>query len=217
MSSVSLKKAYEKRSLRRQPTPLSAAYGPVSMQYKRANLTMQRLIAGCKRQEEASQLALYRHFYSYGLSICLRYAKDREAALEVLNDGFLKLFQKIDRYDEAQEFKPWLRRILINASIDHYRKYEKKRLPQEDTIKEVEVNNEALDRLDYKDVLRIMQQLPAAYRQAFNLYVIEGYTHPEIAKLLGITVGTSKSNLAKARKKMQRYIAKEWDIPPNRK
>jgi DNA-directed RNA polymerase specialized sigma24 family protein len=86
------------------------------------------LIAGCRRREEASQLALYRHFYSYGMGICLRYARNRESAMEMLNDGFLKVFQKIEQYDSAMAFKPWLRKVLVHAAIDHYRKYEKERL-----------------------------------------------------------------------------------------
>lgn len=84
-----------------------------------------RLVAGCLRREETSQMELYRLYYSYGLGICRRYAKSEQTAKEMLNDAFLKVFTKIDQYDTQQPLKPWLRRILINAAIDHHRKYER--------------------------------------------------------------------------------------------
>ena len=140
------------------------------------NKRVAKLIAGCQRSQEASQLALYRHFYSYGMSICLRYARKPEVAVEMLNDGFLKVFLKIHQYNADYPFKPWLRKILIHAAIDYYRKYEQ--TEQE----EREINNyqhttynEALDQLEYHDLLKLMQGLPAAYRMVFNLYVVGGW------------------------------------------
>ncbi len=173
-----------------------------------------QLIAGCKKMKQSSQMELYHLFYSYGMGVCLRYARNRESAMEMLNDGFLKVFLKIDQYNSEFAFKPWLRRILINAAIDHYRKYEEKKV---DTFssEEVEGNpsyNIALDHLEFDDLLQFMQKLPAAYQMVFNLYVVEGLTHAEIAAQLGTSVGTSKSNLSKARQKIKEMLKDAHDI-----
>lgn len=171
------------------------------------------LIDGCLRMQEASQIALYRRFYSYGMSICLRYANNRESALEMLNDGFLKVFQKIEQYDRNQPFKPWLRRILINASIDHYRKYQQEQTNNYSFYDETSSTyNEALSRLEYDDLLKVLHHLPSAYRMAFNLYVVEEMSHAEIAAQLKISVGTSKSNLSKARQKIKELLKSSHDI-----
>jgi RNA polymerase sigma-70 factor (ECF subfamily) len=144
----------------------------------------------------------------------MRYCSSREAAVEVLNDGFLKVFQRIDQYDSNQAFKPWLRRVLINSAIDHHRKYEIKYIVANEDMNFVESStyNEALDRLEHKDLLRLVQELSPAYRVVFNLYVIEGMAHKEIARQLGISIGTSKSNLAKARHKIKALIKDWWGL-----
>ena len=176
------------------------------------------LVDGCRRKHEASQLGLYRHYYSYGMSICLRYSRKREAALEMLNDGFLKVFLKIDQYDDKYPFKPWLRKILVNASIDYYRKYDQNvSETQEIAYAHPTTYNEALDQLEFNDLLKLMQSLPNGYRMVFNLYVVEGLQHAEIAKQLGISIGTSKSNLAKARQKLKHLISELWDLQINSK
>lgn len=166
------------------------------------------VIEGCRKGEERSQMELYRQYYSYGMGICLRYARKRELAVEMLNDGFLKVFTKIKQYDPEQAFRPWLRKILVNAAIDHYRKYHR---DQDDELQTVRPSgtsyNEALDNLAFEDLLEIMQALPPGYRMVFNLYVVEGLTHPEIAKRLKISVGTSKSNLSKARLKIKELLS----------
>ncbi len=174
---------------------------------------LQKMIAGCRKGKETSQMALYGHFYGYGMSICLRYARSRESALEMLNDGFLKVFLKIDQYDSEMSFKPWLRRVLVNAAIDHYRKYElvereETWLPEQHPA----TYNEALDQLEFEDMLTIIHQLPAGYRVVFNLYVIEGLSHAEIAEKLGINIGTSKSNLSKARKKIKELLSHSFGV-----
>lgn len=164
-------------------------------------------IDGCRRMDESSQLELYRHFYSYGMGIGLRYTRSRESAMEMVNDGFFKVFTKIDQYKSDAPFLPWLRKIMIHAAIDHYRKYQKDR--PEEIWGEPEGNpsyNEALDQLEFEDLLTFMQQLPAAYRMVFNLFVVEGLSHAEIAAQLGISVGASKSNLSKARRKIRQMM-----------
>lgn len=171
------------------------------------------LITGCRQMEESSQLELYRYFYSYGMGICLRYAPNRESALEMLNDGFLKVFLKIKQYNSSKPFKPWLRQILVHAAIDHHRKYESHR--SSESLLRVEpgmAHNAALDQLAFDDLLLVMQQLPPVYRMVFNLYVVDGLTHAEIAQQLGISVGTSKSNLAKARQKIKVLLSRSHGI-----
>lgn len=184
-----------------------------------ANPSIQLLIEGCRRNNRASQLRLYEHFYSYGLSITLRYSKNREEALEILNDSFLKAFQKIHQYDSDYPFKPWLRRILINSSIDYHRKYSK----FEDTYElppsaelENATYNYALDNLEFNDLITVLQQLSPAYRLVFTLYVVEGLQHQEIADKLSISVGTSKSNLAKARMKLKSILESNFGIRPKK-
>ena len=170
---------------------------------------IQLLIEGCRRENRASQLRLYEHFYSYGLSITLRYSKNREQALEILNDGFLKAFLKINQYDSDLPFKPWLRRILINASIDYHRKYSRLEHTLE-TPPPSEISsatyNYALDNLEFDDLIKVLQQLTPAYRLVFTLYVVEGFSHQDIAEKLNINIGTSKSNLAKARMKLRNIL-----------
>lgn len=173
------------------------------------------LIAGCLKQDEYSQLSLYRHYYSYGMAICLRYTSNRESALEVLNDGFLKVFKKIAQYNPDQPFKPWLRKIMINASIDHFRRYEQKDVRSSEEIYSGVTDsdyNTALDQLEFEDLLQLTQLLSPAYRVVFNLFVVEGLPHDEIAKKLGISIGSSKSNLSKARGKIKELLKQFHNI-----
>ena len=170
---------------------------------------IQLLIEGCRRGNRASQLKLYEHFYSYGMSITLRYSKHREQALEILNDGFLKAFLKIHQYDSDYPFKPWIRKILINASIDYYRKYNRLEqtvdIPPQDEIATATYNL-ALDKLDFDDLIKVLQKLSPAYRLVFTLFVIDGLSHQDIAERLDINIGTSKSNLSKARIKLRSIL-----------
>ena len=154
-------------------------------------------------------MALYQHFYSYAMGVSLRFSKNREEAMEILNDGFLRAFTKIDQYDASYPFKPWLRRILINSSIDHYRKYHQKKdklMEEWQPVSQEPSYNEALDDLEFEDLIKMTQKLSPAYRLVFNLYVVEGMTHKEISDEINISVGASKSNLAKARKKLKNML-----------
>ncbi|GAB3986873.1 RNA polymerase sigma factor [Spirosoma daeguense] len=140
------------------------------------------------------------------MSVCLRYAPTRESALEVLNDGFLKVFTRLDQYNPAQPFKGWLRRIMINAAVDHYRQ-EVKHYHQEnvDYVENTAATEtaDAFSQLAHEDLLALVQRLSPAYRLVFNLYVLDGFTHEEIASQLGISIGASKSNLARARENLR--------------
>jgi RNA polymerase sigma-70 factor (ECF subfamily) len=172
---------------------------------------MNEMIDGCLRGSRESQKMLYEHFYGYAMSICLRYSRSREESREILNDGFMKIFTRLGTRDVNASFKSWLRRIMINASIDHYRKHAKhyQLKDVDDSMTRVSVVEAvALHELSYEELISMVQELSPAYRAVFNLYVIDGYTHEEIATQLSISVGTSKSNLFKAREHLKAAFKK---------
>lgn len=170
------------------------------------------VLAGCLRNQRQSQELLYKQFYGYAMSICLRYTRTREEALDVLNDSFLKVFTKLDQYNPELPFKAWLRRILINTALDQYR--QSVQHYYHDDISQVAdqvstATADAQSQLAYEELLAMISQLSPAYRTVFNLYVIDGYSHDEIAEQLGISVGTSKSNLARARENLRMMLQKK--------
>ena len=167
-----------------------------------------QLLKSCTKGSRNSQDKLYKHFYGYSMSICLRYSKTREEALEIANDGFVKVFTKMDKYTRGMSFKGWIRKIMINSAIDYYRKHEKHYHSVDISyVKSESLNENALDKLSAQEIMSAIQELPPSYRVVFNLFVIEGYKHEEIAEQLGISVGTSKSNLAVARSKLRRALS----------
>jgi RNA polymerase sigma-70 factor (ECF subfamily) len=166
-----------------------------------------KILKGCRKESRESQKLLYQEFYAYGMSICLRYADNRDEASEILNDGFMKIFNGINQFDLGKPMKPWLRTIMVNTSINHYRK--KQRVVQSEDIERAERESEAesiISGISYQEIIAMLHKLPPAYRTVFNLYVIEGYKHEEIATKLGITVGTSKSNLFKAKEYLKNIL-----------
>jgi len=170
--------------------------------------SMLLLIQGCKRHDRESQRMLYQHYYGFSMSVCLRYCRTAEEAKEVLNDGFMKVFQKIDQYKLETSFHGWLKKILINTAIDHYRRERKHyhHADLDDASGAVSSTASAADELAYHELLSLVQKLSPAYRTVFSLYVIDGYTHDEISKMLSISEGTSKSNLSKARENLKRML-----------
>ena len=167
------------------------------------------LLKGCLKNDRKSQRKLYEHFYGYGLSICLRYSDSRDEAVELLNEAFMKIFTNLKKFDLSKPFRPWLRRILINTCINNFRK---KKLDFTTELGEANSHvtpDDILSGISYDEILDMIRKLSPAYRAVFNLYVIEGYKHEEIAEMLNISVGTSKSNLSKAKKNMQ-LILKEY-------
>lgn len=146
-------------------------------------------------------------FYNYAMSICLRYSKDREEAVEIVNDGFVKLFSNLDRYRDNTSFKAWLRRILINSSIDYYRRNEKHYHNVDISYAKHEyITEDAVSKISEQEIVDLIRELPPSYRLVFNLFVIEGFNHREISNKLNISIGTSKSNLAIARSKLKRRL-----------
>lgn len=143
------------------------------------------------------------------MSICLRYSHTKEEAVEILNDGFMKVFTRIGKYDPDRSFKGWVRRIMINTAVDVYRQNHKHYFAEDVSVLEHEVVAEnVLDQIHYEALIQLIQELSPAYRTVFNLYVIDGFTHEEIAGQLHISVGTSKSNLSKARANLQGRLKK---------
>jgi RNA polymerase sigma-70 factor (ECF subfamily) len=168
---------------------------------------LQEVLRGCQRKDRVAQRELYRAFYRHGLSVCLRYINDLETAQELVNDSFLKVFANIGKYKPEYPFAPWFSKIVANTAINHIRAHiHDIETESFDLGTEVAVEEQLFQQLNSEDIVALIQKLSPAYRLVFNLYAIEGYEHKEIAKLLGIAIGTSMSNLAKARKKMQELV-----------
>jgi RNA polymerase sigma-70 factor, ECF subfamily len=151
-------------------------------------------------------------FLGYAKSICLRYAANQEEAEEMVNDGFLKVFTNLKKYDRNQSFKAWLRTVFVNNAIDYYRKNNKFN-SQTSGIENVEVESFDIDiisKISGEEILALVQRLSPVYKMVFTMYVIEGYNHREIGEKLGIQEGTSKSNLRDARQRLQAMIRKEF-------
>jgi RNA polymerase sigma factor (sigma-70 family) len=177
-------------------------------------------IRGCTLNNRESQKKIYNSFYSYGMAICDRYTKRKEDSIEIFNDSFLKIFKEIHRYkpsyaDEVNSFKGWLRKIMIYTAIDHCRKYNKHyftaELETSLTYFPVEEEN-AFDMISYDEIIQAIRELSPAYRTVLNLFIIDGFSHEEISNQLGISIGTSKSNLSKARQQLQKILKNDNKI-----
>jgi len=157
------------------------------------------------------------------MSICDRYTNNQDDALEILNDGYLKIFKEIHRYqpsyaDVIGSFKGWLRKIMVYTAIDHFRKQRKHEMVGELDTAIIHLPAEipdACDKISYDEIIRFIQHLSPAYRTVLNLFIVEGFSHEDIAAQLGISVGTSKSNLSKARKQLQKILAGQNKIQVN--
>jgi len=166
-----------------------------------------KLLDSCQKGNRRSQDELYKLYYAYSMSICLRYSKTREEAIEIINDGFLKIFTKLDKYTKGLSFKGWLRRVMVNSAIDYFRKNEKHYQTVDISYAKEESNVATIvDQLSEQEILSAIQELPPSYRTVFNLFVIEGFKHHEIAVKLEISEGTSKSNLSFARAKLKKIL-----------
>ena len=168
------------------------------------------ILDGCLKGDQQSQKKLYQHFYGYALSICLRYTANKTEAIEVLNEGYLKVFTKLKLYDRNISLKGWIRRIMINSAIDFYRQHQRHISTSKhlENVQEVSAQETTISKLTYDEIIAEIQKLTPAYRTIFYLYVVDGFTHEEIAEKLDISVGTSKSNLSRARAILQKRLAK---------
>ncbi len=167
------------------------------------------IISGCKSRDRKSQKELYKLYFGFSMKICLRYAEHKEEAVEIVNDGFMRVFTNLSKYDTGRPFNSWLSTIMINTSIDYYRKrIRRSKMEELNSNHEVEENEHILSKINYIDLIRLVQNLSLSYRTVFNLFVIDGYNHEEIANMLSISIGTSKSNLFKARLKLKEMLNK---------
>lgn len=178
--------------------------------------SLYELILGCKQNMPAAQKLLYERFFGFGLSICLRYAKNQDEAMEILNDGFVKVFRSISGFSEpgnidelSRLFMNWFKKIMINTGINYFKARHKASAiyiaEALDDTDQYAKHNDA-DQLAYDELVKLIQRLTPAYRNTFCLYVIDGYRHEEIAGMMGISVGASKSNLLKARKNLRKML-----------
>lgn len=165
------------------------------------------LIQACIRKEKWAQKQLYETYYGKMMGVCLRYSNHKEDALDILHEGFIKVFNNIAKYQPGTSLSAWIRRIMVNSAIDYYRKSIRRRTEDIETAFDVSSNEaDAISQCTEKEILEAVQKLSPAYRAVFNLYIIEGYSHREIAQQLEITESTSRSNLVKARTKLKEII-----------
>ena len=170
---------------------------------------IKQIILGCLDGNRRDQELLYRRHSSKLFAVCLQYSGNDEEARDILQEGFIKIFENLHHYKHEGSFEGWMRRIVVNTALEKFRnRHNLYRVDDIDTITEPESDpdNEDYAGLEAFDLLYIIRELPPKYRMVFNLYAIEGYSHKEIAKMLHISEGTSKSNLSRARVILQRRV-----------
>lgn len=169
------------------------------------------VVKGCAANNRRSQEQLYKRYFPVMMQMCMRYTSDRDAAMQIVNNGFLRVFKKIDSFKFEGSLEGWVRRIVFHAISDFF-KSEKKYLHfMVFEEKEKSTSKTILDHIYYEDLLKMIEKLPDATGKVFRLYAVEGFKHKEIAELLEISIGTSKWHLSEARKEMKRLIAKYQD------
>ena len=170
---------------------------------------LNKIIYGCREGDPRAQKELYEMFKTKMFGICLRYANDYDDAQDILQDSFLKVYEKVGQFKFKGSFEGWIRKIIVNTALERFRtKYQMVNI--NDNIKEVDrkASNDILADISVKELIKFVQELSPRYRMVFNLYAVEGYTHKEISNMLGISEGTSKSNLSRARAILQEKINK---------
>jgi len=168
-------------------------------------LSLNQLIENCRINDTKAQGELYKLFSSKLFSICLKYSRNYAEAEDNLQDAFLTIFDKIEQYKNKGSFEGWLKRIAINTVLQRYRNEKVFDIINENVADKVELEVDE-DHVSLEYLLKIIQELPDRYRLVFNLYVLDGYSHKEIADMLNINIGTSKSNLARARQTLKETI-----------
>lgn len=168
-------------------------------------MTDRELVQGCLRNDGAYQKLLYCTYSGKMFAVCLRYSRNREEAKDILQDGFVKVFQNLKSFKGEGSLEGWVRRIVVNTAISSLqKKWRKMEIQMDQEFEKDDDVPSVIDRMTENEMIRLLQQLPEGYRVIFNLFAIEGYSHAEIAELLGISESTSRSQLSKARK----YIIK---------
>ncbi len=171
--------------------------------------TLEILLEGCRRGDRGSQEKLYRRFSAAMYGLCLQYASSEEDAQDILQDGFIKVFSKVEQVRDAKAFPGWIRRLMINTALERYRSQViMQRIDEDPMLLKEQISEETLDELHAEALIKLIRELPPRYRMVFNLYAIEGYSHKEIGEMLQISDGTSKSNLSRARVILQEKVKK---------
>jgi RNA polymerase sigma-70 factor (ECF subfamily) len=170
---------------------------------------LEKIIADCKAGKNKAQAALYRIYAPKLFGVSMRYSRDRTEAEDILHEAFVRIFEKIGQYNGSGHFEGWMRRIVVNFALENHRKKSRLNIVDDitgyDSREKSAINQETLNE---EHLLQLIQQLPPRYKMVFNLYAIDGYSHKEIAKMLDISEGASKSNLSRARKILQNKVYK---------
>ncbi|MDX1906650.1 MAG: RNA polymerase sigma factor [Bacteroidia bacterium] len=161
------------------------------------------LVAGCQREDPRYQRALYNRYYRLMFGVCLRYTDNRDDAQDIMQEGFVRVYKHIGTFKGQGSFEGWIRRIMIHACIEHYRRKSRHIMVSVDYAGDVSFDAEAWSMLSMGEILSLIRELPPGYRTVFNLYAVEGYSHEEISLMLNISTGTSKSQLSRAKRLLQ--------------
>ena len=177
------------------------------------DIELGKIIEGCRQNKRSSQERLFAVFYNYAMTVARRYTGNTETAEEVVNDAFFKVFTKMHYLSGEQPFRLWLRRIVINTAIDRFRA-QIGDLPQTElqSWHEIQTESGIVEDLTREQVLAMIDRLSPAYRAVFNLFTVDGFSHEEIAQALQISVGTSKSNLARARQHLKTIFYEDFEF-----
>lgn len=172
------------------------------------NQELQKIIDDCIEGSRKAQYRFYNFFSGRMMGVCLRYAKNQAEAEDILQDGFVKVFGNLHKYQPFGSFEGWVRRIFVNTAIEYYRQRRKF------IINDIEIENEdfefsdnVIDKMSADEIMGLIKEMPDGYRMVFNMYAIEGYSHKEIAENLGISIGTSKSQYSRSRTYLQKMMA----------
>lgn len=175
----------------------------------------QELIRNCIKQDRKAQELLYHTFSKKMYGVCLGYAKDRDDAKDILQEGFIKVFTNLKNYTTEGNLEGWIRKIIVNTAIDHYRKSTKEHTSVNiENIPEIETSCSVLEAMGAKELIVLIHKLPEGARIIFNLYVVEGYTHKEIAEIMNISEGTSKSQFSRGKQLLQAWLGKKHSNNP---
>ena len=165
----------------------------------------------CRKGSTRAQHKLFKYFYGSVMSVCMRYAGSTDEAADMLNEGFLKVFSNLDKYENSGSFEAWLKRVVCNAALDYRRRYDKNvEFVDIDEIQEAHLSdynvNEAISKISSNEIVRLIQQLPPVTRMVFNMFLFEGYSHREIAQQLNITENTSAWHVNNARTRLKEEL-----------
>jgi RNA polymerase sigma factor (sigma-70 family) len=180
------------------------------MDYNRT-MTDEELVKGCIDKKPIAQQQLYDRFSRKMFGVCLRYTEDRDEAQDILQNGFIKVFENIETFKASGSLEGWIRRIMVNTALNNYRQNKAAKLKVDlDSVDYMLEGSDKVDgALDAKELLKVIQTLPAGFRAVFNMFAIEGYSHKEIAEQLNISEGTSKSQYSRARAYLQKMLTSE--------